>query len=114
MRPIAPSTVRLRRGCAPACQRLHARLHGNPDRQERSQHRDVFGDYLHRYLIDQAVKDGATVPIFYEMRDARLRIDGHDLEQDIRAAFPNCQTRRLRTQRGMRLQEKARGRADAD
>ena len=45
---------------------------GTPiDKRDRST-REVFGDYIHRYLIDQAVKDGATIPIYYEMRDACL------------------------------------------
>ncbi len=34
--------------------------------------RAVFGDYVHVYDIEQAVKDGATVPIYYESRLAKL------------------------------------------
>ncbi|MBO7752278.1 type I restriction endonuclease subunit R [Burkholderia pseudomallei] len=34
--------------------------------------RAVFGDYVHIYDIEQAVKDGATVPIYYESRLASL------------------------------------------
>uniref|UniRef100_UPI0035B27832 type I restriction endonuclease subunit R n=1 Tax=Hylemonella sp. TaxID=2066020 RepID=UPI0035B27832 len=34
--------------------------------------RAVFGDYVHIYDIEQAVKDGATVPIYYESRLAKL------------------------------------------
>lgn len=32
----------------------------------------VFGDYIDTYTIRQAVEDGATVPIFYEARLARI------------------------------------------
>lgn len=99
--------ARMRAGLPNACMLAFT---GTPiDKKDRST-REVFGDYLHRYLIDQAVQDGATVPIFYEMRDARLRIDGHDLEQDIRAAFPELSDEEIeKLKRGMRLQEKLAG-----
>eukprot|EP01037_Dinobryon_pediforme_P047217 gene47217-61162_t len=58
--------ARMRAGLPNACMLAFT---GTPiDKKDRST-REVFGDYLHRYLIDQAVKDGATVPIYYEMRD---------------------------------------------
>ena len=37
--------------------------------------RAVFGDYMSIYDIERAVKDGATVPIYYESRLARLELD---------------------------------------
>jgi type I restriction enzyme R subunit len=37
--------------------------------------RAVFGDYISIYDIQRAVKDGATVPIYYESRLARLELD---------------------------------------
>lgn len=37
--------------------------------------RSVFGDYISIYDIQQAVADGATVPIYYESRLARLELD---------------------------------------
>ncbi len=37
--------------------------------------RAVFGDYISIYDIKQAVYDGATVPIYYEARMARLALD---------------------------------------
>ncbi len=36
--------------------------------------RAVFGDYVHIYDIEQAVKDGATVPIYFESRLAKLEL----------------------------------------
>ena len=99
--------ARMRAGLPNACMIAFT---GTPiDKKDRNT-REVFGDYLHRYLIDQAVKDSATVPIFYEMRDAQLRIDGRDLERDIRAAFPElCDDEIEKLKRGMRLQEKLAG-----
>jgi len=37
--------------------------------------RAVFGDYISVYDIERAVKDKATVPIYYESRLARLELD---------------------------------------
>ncbi len=37
--------------------------------------RSVFGDYISVYDIERAVKDGATVPIYYESRLAKLALD---------------------------------------
>jgi len=37
--------------------------------------RAVFGDYISIYDIQRAVQDGATVPIYYESRLARLELD---------------------------------------
>src|SRR5438552_3746600 len=36
--------------------------------------RSVFGDYISVYDIERAVKDGATVPIYYESRLAKLEL----------------------------------------
>lgn len=43
--------------------------------------RAVFGDYVHIYDIEQAVSDGATVPIYYESRLARLQLKEADVTQ---------------------------------
>lgn len=37
--------------------------------------RSVFGDYISVYDIERAVKDGATVPIYYESRLAKLSLE---------------------------------------
>jgi type I restriction enzyme R subunit len=37
--------------------------------------RAVFGDYISIYDIQRAVEDGATVPIYYESRLAKLQLD---------------------------------------
>jgi type I restriction enzyme R subunit len=54
---------------------------GTPiDKQDRST-LATFGPYIDQYTIEQAVADGATVPIFYEGRLPELRIVGSSLEQ---------------------------------
>ena len=47
---------------------------GTPVSLEDRDTRAVFGDYVHIYDVEQAVKDGATVPIYYESRLARLEL----------------------------------------
>jgi type I restriction enzyme R subunit len=41
----------------------------------------TFGGYIDQYTIEQAVADGATVPIFYESRLPELRIIGNTLDK---------------------------------
>ncbi|WP_018609568.1 type I restriction endonuclease subunit R [Uliginosibacterium gangwonense] len=41
--------------------------------------RAVFGDYIHVYDMQQAQDDGATVPIYYESRLAKLGLNQDDL-----------------------------------
>jgi len=48
---------------------------GTPIEKEDANTRAVFGDYISIYDIQRAVEDGATVPIFYESRLARLALD---------------------------------------
>lgn len=42
---------------------------------------DVFGDYISIYDIQDAVKDNATVPIFYESRLAKLDINREKIDE---------------------------------
>ena len=53
---------------------------GTPiDKKDRST-LQTFGPYIDTYTIEQSVKDGATVPIFYESRLPELRIVGNSLD----------------------------------
>lgn len=52
---------------------------GTPVSLEDRDTRAVFGDYVHIYDVEQAVKDGATVPIYYESRLARLELQESDV-----------------------------------
>ena len=54
---------------------------GTPiDKKDRSTLR-TFGPYIDTYTIEQAVQDGATVPIFYESRLPELQIIGQSIDQ---------------------------------
>jgi type I restriction enzyme R subunit len=48
---------------------------GTPIELQDANTRAVFGDYISVYDIQRAVMDGATVPIYYESRLARLGLD---------------------------------------
>ncbi|MCY3994366.1 MAG: type I restriction endonuclease subunit R [Caldilineaceae bacterium] len=48
---------------------------GTPIEHEDANTRAVFGDYISVYDIQRAVEDGATVPIYYESRLAKLTLD---------------------------------------
>lgn len=47
---------------------------GTPIASKDKDTRAVFGDYVDVYDIEQAVKDGATVPIYYESRLVKLQL----------------------------------------
>ena len=52
----------------------------------------VFGEYVDIYDIERAVKDGATVPIYYENRFAKLKLQQSfvdDLDAKLNAAADN-------------------------
>ncbi len=48
---------------------------GTPIEKADANTRAVFGDYISIYDIQRAVEDGATVPIYYESRLAKLALD---------------------------------------
>ena len=48
---------------------------GTPIEQQDANTRAVFGDYISIYDIKRSVEDGATVPIYYESRLAKLALD---------------------------------------
>jgi type I restriction enzyme R subunit len=48
---------------------------GTPIELQDANTRAVFGDYISVYDIQRAVEDGATVPIYYENRLAKLALD---------------------------------------
>ncbi len=54
---------------------VYVALTGTPVELVGANTRSVFGDYIDIYDIAQAVEDGATVPIFYEGRVARIELD---------------------------------------
>ncbi len=54
---------------------------GTPIAMDDKDTRGVFGDYVSIYDIQDAVDDGATVPIYYESRLAKLDINQEEIEQ---------------------------------
>lgn len=54
---------------------------GTPIASEDKDTRAVFGEYVSIYDIQDAVDDGATVPIYYESRLARLDINREQIEE---------------------------------
>lgn len=54
---------------------------GTPISQEDRDTRAVFGEYVSVYDIQDAVNDGATVPIYYESRLAKLDINAKEIEK---------------------------------
>ncbi|MEG3638000.1 type I restriction endonuclease subunit R [Magnetococcus sp. PR-3] len=54
---------------------------GTPIAQEDKDTQAVFGGYVSTYDIQDAVDDGATVPIFYESRLAKLDINQEKIEE---------------------------------
>ena len=60
---------------------------GTPiDKKERST-TGIFGAYIDKYTIEQAVADGATVPIFYEARLPELQVKGDSLDEIFNRSF---------------------------
>lgn len=51
---------------------------GTPIEKQDASTQAVFGDYIDVYDIEQAVKDGATVRIFYESRLAKINLNQAD------------------------------------
>ncbi|MEL6353886.1 MAG: type I restriction endonuclease subunit R [Cyanobacteria bacterium J06627_28] len=58
---------------------------GTPIEQTDKNTPEIFGEYIDIYDIDQAVKDGATVPIYYESRLVQVDLDeqGKDLLNEL-------------------------------
>lgn len=60
---------------------------GTPiDKNDKSTPR-TFGPYIDTYTIEQAVEDGATVPIFYESRMMHLQVQGGTIDDLFERSF---------------------------
>lgn len=65
---------------------------GTPiDKKDRSTFK-TFGDYIHTYTIDQAVKDDATVKILYDTRLEDLAVEGNSLDEIFDRVFAEYST----------------------
>lgn len=58
---------------------------------EDSRTREVFGDYVSVYDFSQSVRDGATVPLFYEARKPELQMDRDALQEELAALLDEAQ-----------------------
>src|SRR5471032_235541 len=50
---------------------------------EESRTREVFGDYVSVYDFAQSVRDGATVPLYYESRKPDLQLNADELKTEL-------------------------------
>ena len=57
---------------------------GTPiDKREKSTLRE-FGSYIHTYTLEESVRDGSTVPIYYEGRELKsLKLEGETLDERV-------------------------------
>ena len=53
--------------------------------------RRIFGDYVSVYDFKRCIEDGATVPLYYENRGEKLRLDNPIINQEIRAAIESAE-----------------------
>jgi type I restriction enzyme R subunit len=68
---------------------------GTPIESDDKDTRAVFGDYISIYDIEDAVRDGATVPIYYESRLAKLNLDTkvfQEIDKDVSELVAGEQT----------------------
>lgn len=49
--------------------------------------RRIFGDYVSIYDFKRSIEDGATVPLFYENRGEKLKLDNPVINDEIKAAI---------------------------
>jgi len=60
---------------------------GTPLLEGEERTKEVFGDYVSIYDFQQAVEDGATVPLFYSNRTPELELVNPDLNDDLYAVI---------------------------
>lgn len=49
--------------------------------------RRIFGEYVSKYDFKRSIEDGATVPLYYENRGEKLRLDNPVINEQIREAI---------------------------
>lgn len=60
---------------------------GTPIDKEKRSTTGKFGSYIDKYTIEQAVEDGATVPIYYESRLLNVHVKGDSLDELFNRVF---------------------------
>ena len=53
--------------------------------------REVFGDYVSRYDFGASIRDGATVPLFYENRIPELQLANENFSEDLTAILEEAE-----------------------
>jgi type I restriction enzyme, R subunit len=56
---------------------------GTPVDSKDADTEELFGEVIHTYDIKQAVEDGATVPIYYEPRLAKLHLANDSIDEEV-------------------------------
>lgn len=56
---------------------------GTPVDSKQADTEELFGEVIHTYDIKQAVEDGATVPIYYEPRLAKLHLANENIDEEV-------------------------------
>lgn len=52
--------------------------------------RRIFGDYVSIYDFKRSIEDGATVPLYYENRGEKLKLDNPQINEEIRNAIEDA------------------------
>lgn len=73
-----PSHAMMRRVLPKAC---YIGFTGTPLMKSEKSTAKKFGGFIHKYTIDQAVKDGAVLPLLYEGRQALLSVNKSQLDK---------------------------------
>jgi type I restriction enzyme R subunit len=60
---------------------------GTPIDKKKRSTTGKFGSYIDKYTIEQAVEDGATVPIYYESRLPNVHVKGESLDELFNRVF---------------------------
>ena len=73
---------------------------GTPLIQGEEKTKEVFGEYISIYNFQQSVRDGATVPLYYENRIPALQLINEDFNEDVEkileeAALDEAQEKKL-------------------
>jgi type I restriction enzyme R subunit len=53
--------------------------------------KQVFGEYLSTYNFQNAIEDGATLPLYYDARGDKLNISGHALNEKLAEAIADAE-----------------------
>jgi len=73
-----PSHAKMRKLLPYAC---YIGFTGTPLLKDEKNTANKFGGFIHKYTIDQAVKDGAVLPLLYEGRAAKLSVNKEQIDK---------------------------------